>query len=173
MSFFFETIAIPFWFIVFVFGSAALLWFKWYIKFHKKFIVTGIFLKKFKRVKSVAEMKVDVLKKATDNWNENSELSGFSGSKVQKKKNVKKSIDQVKKHNIKSVLKVLAEHGEIGVLPRSISDVTGITIIDTKNALSYLIEKKYAEEINSTNGVKYYLTGLGRKYCINKKYIEN
>ncbi len=173
MSFFFETIAIPFWFIVFVVGSATPLWLKWYKKFHDKFIATGVLQKKFRRAKSVAEMKVDILKKATDNWNENSELSGFSGSKVQKKKHVKKSIDQVKKHNIKSVLKVLAEHGEIGVLPRSISDVTGITIIDTKNALSYLIEKKYAEEINSTNGVKYYLTSLGRKYCVNKKYIDN
>ena len=102
-----------------------------------------------------------------------SELSGFSESKVKKRKPVKKSIDSVKKHNIKSVLKVLAEHGETGVLPRSISDVTGITTIDTKSALTYLIDKNYAEEINSTNGTKHYLTALGRKYCINKKYIEN
>ena len=61
MSFFFETIAIPFWFIVFIFGSASPLWIKWY----KKFIVTGVLFKKFKREKSVAEMKVDILKKAT------------------------------------------------------------------------------------------------------------
>jgi len=160
---------IPFWFIVFIFGSASPLWIKWY----KKFIVTGVLFKKFKREKSVAEMKVDILKKATDNWNENSELSGVSGNNVQKKPHVKKSIDQVKKHNIKSVFKVLAEHGEAGVLPRSISDITGVNSIDTKSALTYLIDKKYVEEINSTNGVKYYLTGLGHKYCINKKYIEN
>lgn len=173
MSFFFETIAIPFWFIVFVFGSASPLWFKWYKRFHKKFITSGVFLKKFKRAKSDAEMKVDILKKATDNWNENSELSGFSESKVKKRKSVKKSIDPVKKHNIKNVLKVLAESGEAGVLPRSISDKTSIDTIETKSALTYLIEKDYVEEINSTNGTKYYLTGLGRKYCINKKYIES
>ncbi|MCK4865649.1 MAG: hypothetical protein KAT06_09475 [Gammaproteobacteria bacterium] len=170
MSFFFETIAIPFWFIVFIFGSASPLWIKWY----KNFIVTGVFLKKLKREKrekSVAEMKVDILRKATDNWNENSEAPGFSENNVQKKPRVKKSVDQVKKHNIKSVLKILAEHGEAGVLPRSISDIAGITNIDTKSALTYLIDKNYVEEINSTNGTKYYLTTLGRKYCINKKYI--
>ena len=172
MSFFFETISIPFWFIIIIFGSASPLWFKWYKKFHKKFISTGSFLKKFKRSKSDLDMKVDILKKATDNWNENSELSGFSGSNEKKRKRVKKSIDPVKKNNIQSVLKVLAESGEAGVLPRSISDISGIDNIETKNAISYLIEKNYAEEVNSTNGTKYYLTDLGRKYCINKKYIE-
>ena len=171
MSFFFETIAIPVWFMIIVFGSASPLWFKWYIKFHKKFISTGSFLEKFKRSKSDADMKVDILKKATDNWNENSELSGFSESKAKKRKHVKKSIDPVKKHNIQNVLKVLAESGEAGVLPRSISDISGIDNVETKNAISYLIEKNYAEEVNSTNGTKYYLTDLGRKYCINKKYI--
>lgn len=173
MSFFFETIAIPFWFIVLVLGSATPLWLKWYKKFHKRFITTGILQKKFRRAKSAAEMKVDILKKASDHWNENSELSGFSEDKVQKRKPVKKSIDQVKKHNIQSVLQVLADAGETGVLPKSISDKTNINTIETKNALTYLIEKKYAEEVNSTNGMKYYLTGLGRKYCINKKYIDN
>lgn len=171
MSFFFETIAIPFWFIVFVFGSATPLWLKWYKKFHKKFIVSGVLQKKFRRAKSAAEMKVDILKKATDHLNENSEISGPSENKAQKKKPVKKSIDSVKKNNIQNVLQVLADHGETGVLPKSISDKTGINTIETKNALMYLIEKKYAEEINSTIGMKYYLTSLGHKYCINKKYI--
>jgi len=173
MSFFFETIAIPFWFIVFIFGSASPLWFKWYKKFHMKFISSGKLLKKFKRVKSDADIKVDILKKATDNWNENSVLSGFSENKEKKRKPVKKSIDPVKKRNIQNVLQALADGGEAGVLPRTISDTTEINTIETKNALSYLIEKDYAEEINSTNGTKYYLTGLGRKYCINKKYIES
>lgn len=169
MSFFFETIDIPFWFIVFVFFSAAPLWVKWFKKFHKKFIVTGVLNKIFRRAKSTAEMKIDVLKKATDHWNKNSELSDFTESRFEKRNSVKTPIDKLKKQNIKAVLKALAEGGEIGVLPKSISDKTDINTIETTNALTYLIEKKYAEVINSTNGSKYYLTDLGRRYCLNKK----
>jgi predicted transcriptional regulator len=171
MSFFFETIAIPFWFIVFIFASATPLWLRWYKKFHKKFIVTGILQKKFRGAKSVAEMKMDILKKATEHWNENSDLTGLSETKVKKRKTVKKNIDPAKKQNIQTVLKVLADAGEKGILPKSVSDNLNINTIETSNALTYLMEKKYAEEINSTNGTKYYLTDLGRRYCINKKYI--
>jgi len=172
MSFFFETTEIPFWFIVFIFSSASPLWIKWYKKFHKKFIVTGLLKKIFRRAKSTAEMKIDVLKKATDHWNENSEFSSFTESKIEKRKAVKTPIDKLKKQNIQTVLKVLAESGETGVLPKSISDKTDINTIETTNALTYLIEKKYAEVINSTNGTKYYLTDLGRRYCLNKRYIS-
>lgn len=171
MSFFFETIAIPFWFIILVFGSATPLWIKWYKKFHKKFIVTGILKKKFNRAKSTAEMKMDVLKKATENWNANSEHVEYSKSGVKKRKHIKKDIDPLKKQHIRTVLKVLAESGEAGILPKSISDKTQINGSETTNALNYIIEKKYAEEINGTTGKKYYLTNLGRKYCINKKYV--
>lgn len=169
MSFFFDTVEIPFWFIVFIFSSATPLWIKWYKKFHKKFIVTGLLNKIFHRAKSTAEMKIDVLKKATDNWNENNELSSFTESKVKKRKAAKKPVDKIKKQNIKVVLKVLAEGGEIGVLAKSVSDKTEINTIETTNALNYLLEKEYAEVINSTNGTKYYLTDMGRRYCLNKK----
>ena len=172
MSFFFETIEIPFWFIVFIFSSASPLWIKWSKKFHKKFIVTGLLNKIFRRAKSTAEMKIDVLKKATDHWNDNSELSGFTGSDVKKTNPIKTSADKLKKQNIKAVLKVLAESGEVGVLPKSISDKTDINTIETTSSLAYLVEKKYVEVINSTNGTKYYLTELGRRYCLNKRYIS-
>ena len=171
MSFFFATIEIPFWFIVFIFASAAPLWIKLYKKFHKKFIVTGLLNKIFRHAKSKAEIKIDVLKKATDHWNENNEFPAFTESKVEKRTTVKKPIDKVKKKNIKEVLKVLVEAGEIGVLSKSVSDKTNIKNLETANALTYLTGKKYAEVINSTNETKYYLTDLGRRYCINKKYI--
>ena len=169
MSFFFQTISIPFWFIVFIFASAIPLWIKWYKKFHKKFIVTGILQRKFRRAKTATEMKVDIFKKATDHWNENSELSGFTESKEVKRKTFKKQIDPEKKKNILTVLKMLAASGEVGILAKSLSDKANINNIETTNALSYLIEKKYAEAINATTGTKYYLTDLGRRYCINKK----
>ena len=171
MSFFFDTISIPFWFIVFIFGSAAPLWLKWYKKFYNKFIVTGLLKKIFRRTKSAAEKKVDILKKATDHWNENSELSGFADGAVKQKKTLKKKIDPIRKQNIQTVLKMLAASGETGILSKSISDKTDISSLDTTNALTYLTDKKYAELINSTNGKKYYLTDLGRRYCINKQFI--
>lgn len=178
MSFLFETIALPFWFIVFFIGSAMPLWIKWFKIFHKKYIVTGILKKKFQRTTTSAEdMKKDVLKKATEHWDENGEASDFLGGSiksesVKKRKTVKKSVDSGKKKNIREVLKVLAEAGEKGVLPKSISDKTDINTIETNNALAYLSEKEYAEKINSTNGIKYYLTKLGKQYCVNKKIIS-
>ena len=171
MSFLFDTIAIPFWFIVFVLGSATPLWIKWYRKFHKKFIVTGILKKKIQSAKSATDIKLDVLKKATDNWNANSEASNYSESKPGKRKAVKKDVDPGKKKNIKTVLKILAAGGETGVLPKSISDKASLNSVDTNSALTYLTEKKYIEAINSTNGTKYYLTEHGKQFCMNKKYI--
>lgn len=171
MSFFFDTISIPFWFIFFILASASPLWLKWSVKFHKKYIVTGLLKKVFRRTKTVAEMKLDILKKATDHWDANSHMSGFPDSAAVKHKAEKKKVDPVKKQNISLVLKVLAEAGEAGVLPKSISDKTNIGIVETNSALTYLIEKKYVEMVNATRGKKYYLTKLGQKYCINKKYI--
>ena len=171
MSFLFETISIPFWFIVFIFASATPLWIKWYKKFHKKFIVTGILKKKLQSAKSATDIKLDVLKKATDNWNANSEASNYSESKPKKRTPVKKDVDPGKKKNIKTVLKILAAGGETGVLPKSISDKARLNSVDTNSALTYLTEKQYIEAINSTNGTKYYLTKLGNQYCVSKKYI--
>ena len=171
MSFFFETITIPFWFIFFVIASAAPLWLKWIKSFHKKYIASGILQKKFRRAKSDDEMVDSIFKKASDHINENSELSGFSEAKPKKRKSKKKRIDPDKKQNIKVVLQVLAASGETGVLPKSISDKMNINSLETSNALKYLVEKEYAEVINGTTGEKYYLTDLGRRYCINKKIL--
>jgi hypothetical protein len=171
MSFLFETISIPFWFIVFIIGSASILWIRWYKIFHKKFIITGVLQKKIKQAKTVTETKMDVLKKATDNWNANNETSDFSKKQSKKRKVAKKDIDPVKKNNIRMVIRILADGGETGVLPKSISDKASINSVETNSALTYLTEKKYIEAINSTSGEKYYLTELGKQYCINKKYI--
>lgn len=171
MFFIFDTIEIPFWFIVFVLASAAPIWIKWYKKFHKKFIVTGLLAKRLNKAKSVAEMKMEVFNKATNHWDENSELSGHSKNKVSKRKKPKKEIDPVKKQNIQTVLKMLAEAGETGILPKSISDKANIPSLDVTNALIYITEKNFAEELNSTNGTKYYLTDLGRRYCLNKQLL--
>lgn len=66
---------------------------------------------------------------------------------------------------------MLAEAGETGILPKSISDKANIPSLDVTNALIYITEKNFAEELNSTNGTKYYLTDLGRRYCLNKQLL--
>ena len=66
---------------------------------------------------------------------------------------------------------MLAANAETGVLSKSVADKCNISSLETTNALNYLTGKKYAELINGTSGAKYYLTDLGRRYCINKRYI--
>ena len=171
MSFFFQTITIPAWFIVFVLASATPLWFRWYKKYHKKFFSNLGFFKKFQRKKSDAELKEDILKKATQNYKDNSELSELSDDKKKKHKRAKKRIDPEKRENVKIVLKMLAANAETGVLSKSVADKCNISSLETTSALNYLTGKQYAELINGTSGAKYYLTDLGRRYCINKKYI--
>ena len=173
MSFFFETMTTPFWFIIFIVASAAPLWIMWVRGFYKKFIVTGILQNKFLRLKrSADEMKNDVLKKANEHLDSHGDTSNSSNGKTKRKKSVNKDVDIAKKKHIRAALAVLADSGEAGALPMSISDRTRISSIDTTGALTYLIEKEYAEVINSTNGTKNYLTDLGRRYCINKGYIS-
>ncbi|MDH5600344.1 MAG: hypothetical protein OEY78_03465 [Gammaproteobacteria bacterium] len=170
MSFFFQTISIPAWFIVFVLGSATPLWFRWLHKFYNKFISTGKLKKIFQRKKSDIELKQDILKKAEEHYKENSGFSELAEGK-KKTKSEKKRIDPEKRENIKTVLKILAANAETGVLAKSVADKCNISPLEVTSALNYLTGKEYAELINGTTGAKYYLTDLGRRYCINKRFI--
>ena len=122
-------------------------------------IIKNLFGKK--EEKTDDDLKAEVLKKATENWNANSESSFIDDEDVVVNSDPA-DIEKSKKKNIQTVLLELAERGETGVLATSISDKTGLTNVDTTTALSYLIENKYAEAINSPTGVKYYLTEVGR-----------
>jgi len=122
-------------------------------------ILKNVFGKK--EEKTDDDLKAAVLKKATANWNANSESSFINEQDVVVKSDPA-DIEESKKKNIQTVLLELAERGETGVLVTSISDKAGLSNIDTTTALSYLVENKYAEAINSPTGVKYYLTEAGR-----------
>jgi len=164
MSFLFETFALPLWFIVFAFGCAAPLWIKWYKIFYKKFIVTGRLQKKIKQASEVAEEKIDVLKKATEHMN------------VNVKNVIKKSGEGVEKASedqpyVKIVLKVLALHGDAGMLIQSMADNLDIKSNEIKSSLSYLEKNEFVESVVGGNGVKYYLAPRGKKYCIKRGYI--
>ena len=125
--------------------------------------------------KSDDELKAEVLKKATENWNASSDHEKSFQDNVKKdaveQKYVRpEEISQNKKKNIRTVLLAIAEGGATGILPVSISDKADISKQDTTTALAYLTDNNYAEEINSPSGMKYYITDAGRKYCISKEF---
>ena len=131
----------------------------------------GILKKIFgKKEKSHSELKAEVLKKATENWNASIELEDTQNSVTKKINPIQGDVDQAKKKNIRAVLLEIANGGDAGILPRSISDMTGISTQDTSTALIFLTKNNYAELVNSPRGAKYYLTQTGRKFCVSKKF---
>ena len=126
----------------------------------------GIIKKLFgKKKKTIDELKSEVLKKATDNWNSNNNQPDSQIKTTKKSGLVHDDVVQEKNKNNRIVLLNLFERGATGALPRSISDKTGISMRDISNALTYLTKNNYAELVNSPNGVKYYITDIGRDYC--------
>ena len=131
-------------------------------------IIKNLFGKKKKETSD--DLKAAVLKKATEHMNAASESEGSSDSLVKKDMPAYQSNDKVKNKNIRAVLLEIAEGGDTGVLPISVSDKTGINQQDTATALAFLTKEHYAEEVNSATGFKYYLTDAGRKFCISKEF---
>ena len=131
-------------------------------------IIKNLFGKK--KEDNTDELKAAVLKKATEHLNTTSEVESSSDSPVEKVMPAYQTNDKVKKKNIRAVLLEIAEGGDTGVLPISVSDKTGINQQDTATALAFLTKENYAEEVNSATGFKYYLTDAGRKFCISKDF---
>ena len=131
-------------------------------------IIKKMFGKKDK--KSDDDLKAAVFKKATDNMDAISEATASQDSDVKEAKQVYEDIGQDKKKIIRTVLLEIVERGEVGVLATSVSDKLGIRKLDASDALTYLIKNKYVDSVNSPIGVKFYLTEVGRKYCLSKEF---
>ena len=131
-------------------------------------IIKNMFGKKDK--KSDDDLKAAVFKKATDNMDAISEATASQDSDVKEAKQVYEDIGQDKKKIIRTVLLEIVERGEVGVLATSVSDKLGIRKLDASDALTYLIKNKYVDSVNSPIGVKFYLTEVGRKYCLSKEF---
>lgn len=139
----------------------------------REIIKVGIINKLFgKKKESDEELKAAVLKKATEHWNANNEASTVSekGEEVKQGSQQYEILDKVKKKNVRITLLEIAERGDTGVLPITLSDTTGINQQDTATALAFLTKEQYVEAVNSVTGFKYYLTAAGRKYCISKEF---
>ena len=170
MSFIFETMDVPFWFLLFALGSAAPLWIQWYKIFHKKFIKTGLLKRKLNKVKETAEEQVDILKKATDNWNSSVEEEGKKTDLAKSKS--ERSVNEAKQPYVKIVLKTLALKGDAGMLIQSIADSLNISSNEIKSSLSYLEQNDFVEVVAGAHGTKYYLAQRGKNYCIKRGYIK-
>jgi hypothetical protein len=132
----------------------------------------AIFKKLFnkKQEATESELKAALLKKATAHMNAVSEAATTQKDEAGKNMPAYETNDQAKRKNIRLVLLEIAERGEAGVLAMSISDKVGISKLDTSNALSFLTKNNFADAVNSPVGVKFYLTELGKKYCLSKEF---
>ena len=166
MSFIFETMPVPLWFLFFALASATPLWIQCYKKFYQKFIKTGILKRKLHKVKETAEDKVDILKKATDNWNASVDEERKKGEVA------KKPVNEANQPYVKIVLKTLSSKGEAGMLIQSIADALNISSNEIKSSLTYLEENDFVESVTGASGTKYYLAERGRNYCIKRGYIK-
>lgn len=168
MSFLTATFEIPLWFLVFAFACAAPLWISWYQYLYRKFIKSSFFKNKFSDSEGF-DSEISVLQKATDNWNASVEHE-LQAAELKKSKR-EHDISSANQPYVKIVLKMLALHGDAGMLIQSIADKLEINSNEIKSSLSYLEKNEFVEAVLGGSGTKYYLIGRGKKYCIKRGYI--
>ncbi|MDH5395090.1 MAG: hypothetical protein OEW97_02355 [Gammaproteobacteria bacterium] len=171
MSFLSETFQVPLWLLIFVSACAAPLWVKWYKMFYNKFIKTGLLKKNLQDAKTVAEEKMEILKKATHYRDaavtEKKKQEGFQPSQTGQLNGV-----ETNQPYVKIVLKTLALKGDAGMLIQSIADNLKIKSNEIKSSLTYLEKNGFVEGVATGTGQKYYLAKRGKDYCIKKGYIS-
>lgn len=77
-----------------------------------------------------------------------------------------------KRQNEVNILKLLAFKGEQGMLLQSIADALSIDSNATNNALEYLEGKKLIDVIKGMSGNTFFLTQVGKNYCVTKGYTQ-
>ncbi len=85
---------------------------------------------------------------------------------------VAKEKKQEKKADILHVLKIMAAEGDKGVLLKAIADQLNINTSKVQQAMVQLTDKNLVEEVTGVSGTKYYLTDVGKKYCIKKGFAR-
>lgn len=170
MSFLFSTMNVPLLLIIFVVACATPAWIRWYKIFYNRFIKTGILKKKLEQVRDTAEEKVDILKKATENWNNNAEKERQETPGQANTNSVSLARTEDLPY-VKIVLKTLALKGDAGMMIQSIADALDASSNEIKSSLTYLEKNNFIEGVPGTMGTKYYLVERGRNYCVKKGYI--
>lgn len=169
MSFLLSTFKIPLWFLIFAFACAAPLWIQWYQWIYRKFISTNVLQKKHRTEVKENRVKEEILKKATENWQDSEEVQ-LSSSDAQKSRR-ENLVTEAEQPYVKIVLKALALNGDAGILIPSLADKLQVNTNEIKKALSYLEQNEFVESVAAGSGAKYYLASRGRRYCIKQGYI--
>lgn len=161
-----QSISVPFIVLLLLIAGAVPVYYKLYLKFHRKFVVTGKLQKKFDEVKEATETQFEVVKNATQR------ISTNLTEKVQHQA-IKKPKQKTDSHALeKQVLKILAEKKATGMLDRSISDSLNLDFNKTKRLLEYLESKQFVESVSGASGKKHYLTELGKTWCQKKGHLH-
>jgi predicted transcriptional regulator len=76
--------------------------------------------------------------------------------------------ERKQKEELVQILKILLKEGDKGVLMQTIADRMETNTTKAKHTISKLVDKKMVDEVVGVSGIKYYLTQLGRDYCLRK-----
>lgn len=123
-----------------------------------------------KKSKTDDELKAEIFKKASDHLHVASDSVSTDNDNIKKDMPIYGSTDKDKNKNVRAVLLEIASHGDVGVLAISVSDNVSMNQRKASTALSFLTENSYVESVNSPAGKKYFLTAVGRKFCISKEF---
>lgn len=171
MSFLFDSVAVPGWLLLLLILVAAPTCYRGYMRFHEKFVKTGKLQKQMEKVKDEAELKLEIMRKATANIQQQYKERTSEQISSEKNPSATKTDDAAAHALEKKILKVLASKGDRGMLLRSIADSLSARAPEIKQALQYLESKNLVEIVNGVQGENCYMTERGRSYCIKKNYI--
>ena len=154
ISFLTETVVIPVWLLILMIGAVIPLivkLFKLLIHFRQGEIIreehSDMVLWKLRRTKQPASR--------------NKSASDFAKEKSREKEN-----------DILHVLQNMAAESDKGMLLQTIADRMNTGTSRVKQAMLLLINKKLVEEVVGVSGTKYYLTKVGKNYCMRKGFTK-
>ena len=148
LSFLTDTVAIPVWLFILLIGGLVPL-------FYKLFTL----INHFRRGEIVRESDSEVVL-----W----KIRNVKRSASPRKSSTDISKEQAKENNITQVLEVVAAGGDKGILLKSVVDRVNISNANVQRAVQELVKRKIIEEVVGVSGTKYYLTQVGKMYCMKK-----
>ena len=159
MSFFTQIVAIPVWLLVLIIGGMIPL----FVQLYK--IVVQYRRDEIAREEHAQEERDNLVRWKLSTLSK-SVSPGTSSADIAKEKSKEKKAD------ILHVLKIMTEEGDKGMLLKAVADRLNMKTSKVQQAMQRLIDKKLVEEVVGVSGTKYYLTEVGKKYCLKKGFTK-